>query len=119
MISLQSETPAKLRHSGESRPRLRDGTSIQRGWANGGLPDFHSVRCPPMGFAGVSAKQGEGMVVVNRVRRFDSPSFQRDHCKTSRTSLFRAAELAREAQRSRNSRFPTRQTQSKPPLIPP
>ena len=47
------------------------------------------------------------------------PRFARDLCKTSRTSLYCAANLAREAQRNRDSRFPTRQTRSKPPLIPP
>ena len=32
-------------------------TGIQRGRANGGLPDFHLVRCPPMGFAKVSSNR--------------------------------------------------------------
>ena len=45
--------------------RLRDGTSIQRGQENGGLPDFHSVRCPPMGFAKVSVKARECQIIAS------------------------------------------------------
>ena len=37
---------------------------IQRGRVNGGLPDFHSVRCPPMGFAGASRGRGDHTTIT-------------------------------------------------------
>ena len=111
-----AETFAKLRHSGESRPFT--GRNVHPEGAGKRGSDYQCV----------GLKRWRGVLQrPHTVKREPCATQQpstlpllcRDHCKTSRTSLFSAAKLAREAERSRDSRFPTRQTRSKPPLIPP
>ena len=87
------------------------------------LLEIHAVMSDPASVGGgfdVDYKPKRRTVgLYLRIWRALSRLTDRDHRKTSRTSHFCAAKLAREAQRNRDSRFPTRQTRSKPPLIPP